>query len=67
MYASGGHLSESLEKAWNQTMKKGKGLGTQPQKRPHHKYLVVSKKSSNELGYPQTEVGRPAGGAVCKG
>ena len=28
--------------------------------------LVGSKKSSNELGYPHTEVGRPAGGAVCE-
>jgi uncharacterized protein affecting Mg2+/Co2+ transport len=69
---SGGHLSGSLEKAWNQTKKiseqiKGKGLvGTQPQKRLHHKYLVGSKKSSNELGYPHTEVERPAGGAVCE-
>jgi hypothetical protein len=45
---------------------KGKGLGTQPQKRLHHKYLVGSKKSSDELGYPHTEVGRPAGGAVCE-
>jgi len=25
------------------------------------------RKSSNELGYLQTEVGRPAGGAVCEG
>ena len=66
-----GHLSGSLEKAWNQTKKiseqiKGKGLGTQPHKRLHHKYLVGSKKSSNALGYPHTEVGRPAGGAVCE-
>jgi hypothetical protein len=45
---------------------KGKRLGIQPQKRLHHKYLVNSKKSSNELGYPHTEVGRPAGGAVCE-
>ena len=33
--------------------------------------LVVTsgwlKKSSNELGYPHTEVGRPAGGAVIEG
>ena len=43
---------------------KGKGLDTQPQKRLHHKYLVGSKKSSNELGYPHCKVGRPAGGAV---
>jgi superoxide dismutase len=37
-----------LGKASNQTIKalgkiKGKGLGTMPQKRPHHKYLVGSK------------------------
>jgi hypothetical protein len=30
---------------------KGKGLGTQPHKKPHRIYLVGSKKSSNELGY----------------
>jgi hypothetical protein len=46
---------------------KGKGLGTQPQKRPHHKYLDGSKKSSDEFGYLHIEVGRPAGGAVCGG
>jgi len=66
-----GHLSGSLEKACNQTKKaleiKGKERGTQPQKRPHHTHLAGSKTSSNELGYPHTEVGsktRPAGGAV---
>jgi hypothetical protein len=72
MNASGGHLSGSLEKACNQTKKilekiKGKGLGTQPQKRPHHIYLDGSTKSSNELGDLHIEVGRPAGGAVCEG
>ena len=41
VYASSGHLSGSLERAWNQTKKmleeiKGKGLSTQLQKRPHH-------------------------------
>ena len=68
------HLSGSLEKACNQTKKalekiKGKGLGTQPQNRPHHIFLVGSKKSSNELDYLYIEVGRPAtaGGAVCGG
>ena len=30
-------------------------------------YLIGSKRSANELGYPHTEVGRPAGGAVCGG
>jgi len=38
----------------------------QPQNRPHHIYLVGSKKS-NELGYLHIEVGGPAGGAVCGG
>jgi hypothetical protein len=38
-----------LEKAWNQTKKalgkiKGKGLGTQQPKWPHHIYLVGSKR-----------------------
>jgi hypothetical protein len=46
---------------------KGKGLGTQQQKRPHQIYLVGSKKSSNELGHLHIEVGRPAGGAVYRG
>jgi hypothetical protein len=35
--------------------------------RQHHKYLVGSKKSSNELGHLHFEVGRSAGGAVCEG
>ena len=39
-----GHLSRSLEKACYQTkkvleLKKGEGLDTQPQKRPHHSYI----------------------------
>ena len=42
---------------------KGKGLGTQSQKRPHHTHLAGSKESSDELGYPHTESGRQAGGA----
>ena len=42
-----------MEKVCNQTKKaleknKGKGLGTQPQKRPHHIFPACSKKSSNE-------------------
>ena len=38
------------------TKSKGKGLGAQPQKRPHLVYLVGSNKSSNELGYLNIEV-----------
>jgi len=60
-----------LEKACNQTKKelnkiKGKGLGTQPQKRPHP-YISGWFKKVIELGYFYTELGRPAGGAVCEG
>ena len=44
----GKSLKSNPKKLENQ---KGKGLGTQPQKRPLHKYLEGSKKSSNELGY----------------
>jgi hypothetical protein len=56
----GGHLSGSLEKACNQTKKalekiKGKGLGTQPHKRPHISGWL--KKFSNELGHLNIEVG----------
>ena len=66
--ASERKLGKSLKPNQKGTRKiKGKGLGTQPQKRPHHKCLVGSKKSSNDLGYLHIEVGRTAGGAVCKG
>jgi hypothetical protein len=46
---------------------KGKGLGTQPQKQPHHIYLVGSKRSAIKLSYLHIEVGRPAGDAVWWG
>ena len=48
---------------------KRKGLGTQPQKKPHHIYQTGSKRFSNELGYLhiRLEVRGPAGSAVCKG
>ena len=64
--------SWSLERACIQTKKalekiKGIGIGTQPQKRSHHTYLAGSERSSNELGYPHTEVGRQAGGIACEG
>jgi len=45
MSAQWGNLSGNL-KAYNQINKrkkvKGKGLGAQPQKRPHHTYLAGS-------------------------
>jgi hypothetical protein len=73
MYASGGHLSGSLEKALNQTKKvlekiKGKALksnqkGTQPRQRSHQIYLVGLKKSSNKLGYLHTKVSCPIVGS----
>ena len=58
----GGIWAEAWKKACSQTKKaleSNYGKGTQPQKRPHHTHLAGPKMSSNELGYPHTEVGRP--------
>jgi len=66
IYASGGHLNGSLEKACNQTKNQRARHSATKEAAPYISHLAGSKKSSNEMGNPHTEVGRPAGGALCE-